>query len=256
VGDPPPYPPPLAPPGHLAPLLRHADGTLAYLKGEQGLPIGVDPNAEYVEHRVDAPAGSTLLLFTDGLVERRDTRLDDMLDALAREVARAGVDIHETAEQLLHVGPPLDSSDDTALLIARRPGTARGRAAVTSTLQLAVLPLPCEPRAVGHARRWLVQRLHRWSAAQAVDVVELLASEIVTNAVVHATTDLLVRLEHLGDRVRVAVTDGRSTVPSRRDFATDAPGGRGMGLVDALADAWGVEVVERGKVVWFEVLLR
>ena len=86
-----------------------------------------------------------------------------------------------------------------------------------------------------------------------VEKVELLTSEVVTNAIVHATSapELAVRLG--GDRVRVAVQDESPAVPMVRLMDPACAFGRGMVIVTELAGAWGVEHVPRGKRVWFEV---
>lgn len=90
---------------------------------------------------------------------------------------------------------------------------------------------------------------------QVVDTVELLTSELVTNAVIHARSgpELLVRL---GDRVvHVEVCDGDANPPTRRPRAMDAASGRGIAIVEELATEWGVEhIPDDGKRVWFEVL--
>ncbi len=90
---------------------------------------------------------------------------------------------------------------------------------------------------------------------EVVDTVELLTSELVTNAVVHAHAgpELLVRL---GDGVvRVEVGDSDADPPTRRPRDTDAASGRGIAIVEELAATWGVEQVpDDGKRVWFQVL--
>jgi anti-sigma regulatory factor (Ser/Thr protein kinase) len=85
------------------------------------------------------------------------------------------------------------------------------------------------------------------------ETVELLTSEVVTNAIVHAgaSPSLVVRLSR--GRVRVEVHDQHADVPVRRDPGPLAVSGRGMAIVDQLAREWGVEHVPDGKRVWFEV---
>jgi anti-sigma regulatory factor (Ser/Thr protein kinase) len=89
---------------------------------------------------------------------------------------------------------------------------------------------------------------------EVVDTVELLTSELVTNAVIHARSapELLVRL---GDTVvHVEVCDSDASPPTRRRTGVDAASGRGIAIVEELASTWGVEqVVDDGKRVWFEV---
>jgi anti-sigma regulatory factor (Ser/Thr protein kinase) len=86
-----------------------------------------------------------------------------------------------------------------------------------------------------------------------VETVELLTSEVVTNAIVHARAapELVVRLS--GARVRIEVHDASPAVPVRRLAGPYAASGRGIAIVDGLAGNWGVEHVPDGKRVWFEV---
>ena len=69
--------------GHLPPLLRTADGSVVRLEARPNLLLGLDQGTERVDQVVDLPPGSTLLLYTDGLVERRDEMLEDSIDTLA-----------------------------------------------------------------------------------------------------------------------------------------------------------------------------
>jgi anti-sigma regulatory factor (Ser/Thr protein kinase) len=83
------------------------------------------------------------------------------------------------------------------------------------------------------------------------DAVELMVSELVTNAVVHARSGVEMTLEELSDRTRVEVCDDSARLPETRD-PTEA-GGRGLLVVEALADRWGVQRLDGGKAIWFEV---
>lgn len=80
-------------------------------------------------------------------------------------------------------------------------------------------------------------------------------TELVTNAVLHAGTDVRVALRRDEDTLRVEVADGSAAAPARRRYADDAQTGRGLLLLDALATSWGVDPLPagEGKVVWFEV---
>ena len=81
----------------------------------------------------------------------------------------------------------------------------------------------------------------------------LLTSELVTNAVVHAGTVFEVAMTIDNGRVLVAVVDRSTRLPQPTPVATDATTGRGLGLVDAIASAWGAELTADGKIVWFEL---
>lgn len=86
-----------------------------------------------------------------------------------------------------------------------------------------------------------------------VDTILLLTSELVTNAVLHARTDLIVRYVLHPDCVRIEVLDGNSRLPSPVAAPLDATSGRGLALVQSLADNWGIERTPGGKTVWIEI---
>jgi PAS domain S-box-containing protein len=113
--------------------------------------------------------------------------------------------------------------------------------------------LPLVPSSAGEARRFLRQALLRWDQANAADVVTLLGSELVTNAVLHGhgRIDLGVRLD--AGTLRVEVGDASPLPPVRRDYGDEALTGRGLELVEVLASSWGVSPRDHGKVVWFQV---
>lgn len=90
--------------------------------------------------------------------------------------------------------------------------------------------------------------------ATKLDTIELLTSEVVTNAVVHAGSNPIVEVTAESGTVRISVQDQNPAWPMPKDVAEDATSGRGMVLVDVMADAWGVErIADDGKRIWFEV---
>ncbi len=90
-------------------------------------------------------------------------------------------------------------------------------------------------------------------ATDVLEIVVLLTSEVVTNAVLHAQTKAQLTVRVLSDAVRIEVADGEARVPVRRRAAAHDTSGRGIHLVDVLSSRWGVEPSDRGKLVWFEV---
>lgn len=108
------------------------------------------------------------------------------------------------------------------------------------------------PAAPGAARRFVRSSISDIDDA-ALDAVELLTSELVTNAVIHAGSEPHLVLVLHPDRVRVEVHDSDPTMPARRNPDEARPGGRGLLLLDQVASDWGVEPVDGGKLVWFEV---
>ena len=115
--------------------------------------------------------------------------------------------------------------------------------------------LPGEPASVGAVRHWLHAVLTAWSCSQ-VDDVELLASELVTNAVVHGEGSVTVRVWPGADGLRVEVSDlGGGTPRLQERLNVESEGGRGLGMVDGLATRWGVapRTTDSGTTVWFEM---
>ncbi len=106
--------------GHLPPLLLHADGSTEYLATRPDLMLGIDPEARRTDHVHDLPDGSTLLLVTDGLVERRGSDLDEGLAALRAALADlGGRPLDELCDRLLDRLLPEEGTDDVALVAVR-----------------------------------------------------------------------------------------------------------------------------------------
>ncbi len=118
---------------------------------------------------------------------------------------------------------------------------------------MASLELAPDHTAAARARRFVAQTLHRWGLDDAVEDAELLVSELVTNAILHARSPATVRINHDAPSLRVAVCDLSPAPPRVRDYGPTAVTGRGMLLVDRIARRWGVESSSTGKCVWFEV---
>lgn len=87
------------------------------------------------------------------------------------------------------------------------------------------------------------------------DMVLLLVSEVVTNAVLHARTEIRLGIGWNGDAVRVEVADHSPLAATPRPFSEMATTGRGMQMVDQVADTWGLRPVDDGKVIWFELTM-
>ena len=86
-----------------------------------------------------------------------------------------------------------------------------------------------------------------------IETAELLTDELVTNAIVHAHSKSYLFIRAATGVVRVEVTDPDDRLPSLAAPNTNAPGGRGLVIVNGLASAWGVERIGAGKTVWFEL---
>lgn len=113
--------------------------------------------------------------------------------------------------------------------------------------------LPPHPASVGKARRYVAHELAALGVPDPDAGAELVVSELVTNAVVHARTDIVLRVVETEDGTRVDVADGSTVVPGLRLARPDASRGHGLTLVEHFARRWGVERTPTGKIVWFLV---
>jgi DNA-binding NarL/FixJ family response regulator len=126
--------------------------------------------------------------------------------------------------------------------------------AVEAVLIQASTSLSNDPRSAGDARRFVAGTLQSWELGSLVETVTLLTSELVSNAVLHAGSDVDVVVRLTGSLARVEVTDRSDLVPAARHAAADDDSGRGLALVQELARRWGTSRQPGGgKTVWFEV---
>ena len=112
------------------------------------------------------------------------------------------------------------------------------------------VPVPLAAHAV---RRFVVETLDEWGQPALIDDAALVVSELASNALLHAGSPFRVSIRWEGAVVRLSVHDGSCVVPVRRAAPTEAPGGRGVGIVATLARRWGTDPVADGKVVWAEL---
>jgi anti-sigma regulatory factor (Ser/Thr protein kinase) len=110
---------------------------------------------------------------------------------------------------------------------------------------------------VAAARQQLRELLHDWPEPDQVDSAVLLVSEMLTNVLVHTDADALLLAEVRGEpgarRMRIQVTDTSDALPHKRRPGELASSGRGLVLIELLADAWGVDPQGEGKRIWFEL---
>jgi serine phosphatase RsbU (regulator of sigma subunit)/anti-sigma regulatory factor (Ser/Thr protein kinase) len=225
--------------GHPPPLVRRADGTREYLEGGRSVPLGAIRHAGYAADEVQLEPGATVLLYTDGLVERPGVSMISTLDQLLQSASRNG-----SAEALL-------DATLTAMLDGERPAddVAVLAAHVRTGSELFNVRLPAHAESLVGLRR----RLQRWLGAQGVppEVVErvtLCVNEACSNAVEHAyglSDDWFYVTAALSSgTLEVAVQDrGTWRAPRGRD------GGRGLMLMRAFADAVDVSAGSAGTTI-------
>ncbi|MER6025763.1 SpoIIE family protein phosphatase [Streptomyces sp. NPDC001851] len=240
--------------GHIDPLIRQGDGTCHRVPVEGGLPLGLSAEfgrLEYPVSTLELDPGHTLLLCTDGLVEQPGTDLDDGMRRLTALVTDGPEDVGALADRLIQLAEERGGDDDVALLLLRRRVPEAPRAG--GRLQQHVAP--GDPEALAQARHLIRAAVRSWGHRDRADEIELVADELITNALMHTEGSAIVTLRALGDgvrRLRIEVEDSSSALPRRREAGEDGVSGRGLLLVESLADAWGVEARGGGKAVWCE----
>ena len=164
--------------GHPPPLLLAPDGP-RFLEGGRSVPIGAADPAVFREARAVMPPGSTLLLYTDGLVERRNVPLSDSLDQLAAAAGEAEQNLDALCDRVLAaVLGERDPGDDVALL-AVRP--------VAAPAERIHLSLPAEPESLSLLRRRMIRFLHAAGASEIESYeITLTVCEAAGNAIEHA----------------------------------------------------------------------
>ncbi|MEU8134200.1 SpoIIE family protein phosphatase [Streptodolium elevatio] len=238
--------------GHPGPAVVDAAGAVDFPQVPASLPLGLNEGLPIETAEFDLAEGSRLVLFTDGLVERRDRHEDGDgdagLDLLRDALVTAGpaATPEQTCDAVIAALGVERPSDDVALLVARTH--------VLDDARVAVWDVPSDPEAVGAVRAACARQLDAWGLGAIDFTAELILSELVTNAIRYGTPPIRVRLIH-ERALTCEVSDAGSTAPHLRRAATTDEGGRGLFLVARFAARWGTRYTARGKVIWAELPL-
>lgn len=222
-----------------------------------GLPLGLSAEFGQLDYPVgtlELDPGDTLLLCTDGLVEEPGADLDDGMQTLTTLITGGPTDVWELADLLIDVAEER-GDDDVALLLLFR----RGQDTPESGGRLQQHVASGDPEALTEARHMIRAAVAAWGARERSDEIELVADELITNALMHTEGAAIVTLRVLtasDRRMRVEVEDSSSALPRRREAGESGVSGRGLLLVDLLSDVWGVEARGGGKCVWCEFVVR
>ncbi len=234
--------------GHLPPLLVRPDGSNELLDVLPAPPLGVGTGL--IQSRVlQIEDGSLLVLYTDGLVEKRGRDIDEGLGRL-REIFGPGSPerpLEDLCRAALAGVYGDQRRDDIALLVARLRRIPAENV-VTWTL-------PSELTSASRARSLIRRPLRRWGLADLIPTAELLVSELVTNAVRYAQGKIGLRLVLEGGLV-CEVLDDSAALPRLRHPDDEDERGRGLQVVSQLSQRWGTRRTVAGKVVWCELPLR
>ena len=232
--------------GHLPALLVHPDGTAGQLQVPVSVPLGVG-GIPHEETTLQVPYGSTLVLYTDGLVETRNGDVGHQIDALqthARTIIPTASSLDCAADSILAALLPGsgEPADDVTLLLVRTPGAPKDSAGTM---------IQPGPQHVAGGRRFVRDTLDAWNQAELAPTACLLVSELLTNAMRHTGEPIGLRLNYTEHEIIAEISDDHPQLPRRTLPAPADEDGRGLTLVEALADRWGSLPANGSKIVWF-----
>jgi serine phosphatase RsbU (regulator of sigma subunit)/anti-sigma regulatory factor (Ser/Thr protein kinase) len=233
--------------GHLPPLLVRPDGSSEFLDVSPAPPLGI--GASPIGSRtLQIEDGSLLVMYTDGLVEKRTEDIDqgltrlqtlfgpesptEPLDDLCRLTLAGVYDDHQR--------------DDIAILMVRLRRIGFDRHVAWS--------LAPKLTAARRGRSLIRRPLRQWGLAELIPAAELVVSELVTNAVRYAQSKISLRLV-LEGALFCEILDDSAALPRLRQAAEDDERGRGLQVVSQVAQRWGTRRTGSGKVVWCELAL-
>ncbi len=226
--------------GHLPPLLVMEDGPPQFLQGGRSVPLGVLPFPSFEENSVEVGAGATVILYTDGLVERVGVHIDEGLAELAEAVREAPTTPDQLCDHLLATLVPGGGAPDDVALLALQNRPIEDHFSVA---------LPPEPESLASMRSLLKRWLrHAESTDQEIAEITTACGEAANNAIEHAGA---------GDDTPFEVDgqlDGHQVAITIRDFGAWRPPregdqGRGLSLMRALMDSVEVTPSSEGTTV-------
>ncbi|OIJ62598.1 ATP-binding SpoIIE family protein phosphatase [Streptomyces mangrovisoli] len=240
--------------GHLPILVRDENGTVRRADEPNGPPLGTG-GWVHSSGSIPLAPGSTAVLYTDGLVERRDEDLDEGIASLERALAGATGTPQVVCDRLVRsAGVTADHDDDVAVLVLQHPART---GADGDLFRNAALELLGGVEAAPRARAFASGVLASWRFPPDLhDLGVLAASELVANSLQHGTPPMRLRLRRTDRRLIVEVTDGDDHLPRRRRAEPGDESGRGIAIVATIATTWGARRTPGGgKAVWCEFLL-
>jgi PAS domain S-box-containing protein len=229
--------------GHSAPAIIAPDGTVTFPDLPIGPTLGIG-GLPFESAGLELEEGSVLALYTDGLLATSDG--ETARERLRHALERRSVPLDGLCQTLVESLAPVQPLDDVVLLLAR-----------TRTLgaeQATSWNLSTDPTIVAHARDTATQQLSVWGLDELAFTTELVVSELVTNAIRHATGPIWLRLI-LTRTLICEVFDGSSTSPHLRHAHMTDEGGRGLFLVSQFTHRWGTRYTTDGKIIWTEQLI-
>ncbi|MFE9333745.1 SpoIIE family protein phosphatase [Streptomyces sp. NPDC006925] len=240
--------------GHVPILVREADGTVLRATEHTGPPLGTG-GWLHTSGSLPLPEGATAVLYTDGLIERRDADIDEGVAALEHAFAGATGSPDIVCDRLLRaLGITEDHDDDVALLVFQHPARTGPDAELFHN---AALDLLGGTEAAPRARAFASGVLASWRfPTELRDLGVLAASELVANSLQHGTPPMRLLLRRTDRRLIIEVTDGDDHLPRRCRAEPADEAGRGISIIATIASAWGSRRTPGGgKSVWCEFAL-
>ncbi|MFJ2027951.1 SpoIIE family protein phosphatase [Streptomyces sp. NPDC087897] len=240
--------------GHLPILVSDEDGTVHRAADPTGPPLGTG-GWVHTSGTIALPPGSTAVLYTDGLVERRSEDIDEGVAALARALSGAKGSPQVVCDRLIRsLGVTAEHDDDVAVLVVQHPARTGAHAELFHNAALDLLGgIEAAPR----ARAFATGVLTSWRfPVELRDLGVLATSELVANSLQHGTPPMRLGLRRTDRRLIIEVTDGDDHLPRRRQAEPADEAGRGISIIASIATSWGSRRTPGGgKAVWCEFAL-
>ncbi|MDX2647297.1 SpoIIE family protein phosphatase [Streptomyces sp. PA03-1a] len=228
--------------GHPPPAVVDPSGRVTFAELPAGPPLGLGA-MPFESAELELAEGSIIALYTDGLIDTFGEDVDVGLERLAHALAHPELPLQDLCSAVLERLLPGPPADDVALLVARTHALTTDR--------FVAWDLPVDPAVVSRARALAARQLAEWGLEELRTTTELVVSELVTNAIRHASGPIRLRL--IRQSVFICeVYDGSNTVPRLRHARTTDEGGRGLFLVAQLTRRWGTRYTADGKLIWAE----
>ncbi|MEU9453820.1 SpoIIE family protein phosphatase [Streptomyces sp. NPDC048277] len=233
----------LASAGHPMPFVITPQGAVEPAPGQAGPPLGLG-GLPFETTELDLAQGTTLALFSNGLVHSRNLDMSQGLERLRRALATTGEPLEEVCDRVVATLRTGEPADDVTLLLARTHALPADR--------VATWEVPADPEHVARARTLTAGQLGAWRLEELSFTTELVVSELVTNAIRYGGTPIRLRLIRDTTMLICEVSDGSSTAPHLRRARVFDEGGRGLLLVARLTQRWGTRQTSAGKTIWCE----
>ncbi|MFE2068963.1 SpoIIE family protein phosphatase [Streptomyces sp. NPDC059467] len=236
----------LASAGHPLPFVITPEGAVEPAPGQAGPPLGLG-GLPFETTELDLAQGTTLALFSNGLVHSRSLDMNQGLERLRRALATPGESLEAVCDRVVATLRTGEPADDVTLLLARTHALPADR--------VVTWEVPADPEHVARARTLATGQLDAWRLDELSFTTELVVSELVTNAIRYGAAPIRLRLIRDTAMLICEVSDGSSTAPHLRRARVFDEGGRGLLLVAQLTQRWGTRQTSAGKTIWCEQAL-